>query len=142
MNVGNVVKNAGSHRILFSLSFGPRSSSELKKTVGAINSIARFDGEYMHRLVENGYVLKHQKNLWVLTAKGTLKIRELGSIEGMIPRVTKNLPLFTNRPYVATELTTPSMRPGSNTHKEWPSRMGKSLHYMDGTIVKDGTKND
>lgn len=141
MNVGNVVKNAGSHRILYSLSFGPRSSTELKKAVGAINSIARFDGEYMHRLVENGYAIKHEKNLWVLTAKGSLKIRELGPIEGMIPRATKSLPFFTDRPYVATELTTPSLRPGANTHKNWPSRMGKALYYMNGTVIKDGANN-
>ena len=56
MSIGKVVRYAGSHRILYALSFGTKNSKELKLIVGAINSIARFDGEYMGRLVDNGYV--------------------------------------------------------------------------------------
>ncbi|MDV7399524.1 hypothetical protein RZS08_49380, partial [Arthrospira platensis SPKY1] len=56
VSTGSIVRNAGSHRILYALLHDERTSKELKNVVGAINSVARFDGEYMARLTKSGLV--------------------------------------------------------------------------------------
>jgi len=133
MSAGKVVRNAGSHRILYALSFGVKTSKELKLVVGAINSISRFDGEYMLRLVGGGYVRKVHKG-WALTKSGESKLEELGPVHGLNPQ---------SRSYRATIMKAPEYVPGRDNHRtpvrpgsedflRYPSRMGDTLHYRDG----------
>jgi len=137
MSIGKVVRNAGSHRILYALSFGVKSSKELKLIVGAINSISRFDGEYMSRLVASGYARKVSKG-WALTKRGQEKLEELGPAHGINPqsKTFKNslmlLPTYSpekhnkNRP----------QRPGSEDFLQFPSRVGNRLYYRDGRVER------
>jgi hypothetical protein len=137
MSFGTIVKNAGSHRILHALYSGPKDSKYLKHIVGAINSIARFDGEYMHRLEVHGLVRK-KNGLWFLTEEGRVKAHELGPTGAPRVNVVKhnNWKAGTYRP---SDYQRP-MRPGSEDFLALPSRMGDRLFYRDGTQkdIKDG----
>lgn len=142
MSIGKVVKFAGSHRILYALSFGAKGSKELKLIVGAINSIARFDGEYMGRLVENGYV-RQVTGGWAITAAGQARLEELGPVPGLDPNKKGRGTDVYDRPIYqpSKELQTP-MRPGSEDALQYPSRMGDNLFYRDGRVEKIEEKSD
>lgn len=133
MSNGKVVRNAGSHRILYALSIGNCTSKDLKNVVGAINSVARFEGEYMKRLLDNGYV-KSAGSFWKLTELGQQKLDELGPAgeKRMTPSTAtpRTLPERAREPYVATRGT--PMRPGSEEFLSMPSRIGNTLYYRDG----------
>jgi len=133
MSIGKIVRNAGSHRILYALSFGVKSSKELKLVVGAINSISRFDGEYMARLVASGFV-RQVYHGWSLTKRGQQKLEELGPVHGLNPN---------SRSFRSTVMTAQTydperhnprtpLRPGSEDFLACPSRMGDALIYRDG----------
>lgn len=134
MNTGKVVANAGSHRILYALSFGVQTSKELKNIVGAINSVARFDGEYMERLVSNGFVRRHPDG-WMLTPSGQEKLDELGAARGVRRRNLQKHQLLMDRetynPRLETRLP---MRPGSEDFLQYPSRVADTLYYRDGRV--------
>lgn len=133
MSFGKVVRNAGSHRIIYALSFGVKTSRELKLVVGAINSISRFDGEYMSRLVNAGYVRKVFKG-WALTKAGEEKLAELGPVPGLNPMSHSYRDSVMTAPnYSPTDYQSPA-RPGSEDFLELPSRMGNKLYYRDGTV--------
>lgn len=137
MNTGKVVANAGSHRILYALSFGAHTSKELKNIVGAINSVARFDGEYMARLISNGFVVR-DSDYWHLTKSGREKLEYLGPARGLRLRgsmATQRVSSFGSAETYDPS-TYPSMpkRPGAEDFLECPSRMGDKLHYRDGRI--------
>lgn len=130
MITDKIVKGAGSHRILMALREKPRTSKELKRLVGAINSISRFDGEYMERLEANGYVFMDDGH-WVISVKGHQKCAALGDPEKpnrAQPRTTVFEALTIERP--------PLLRPGSMDFMELPSRRGKFLYYRDGRIER------
>lgn len=141
MNTGKVVANAGSHRILYALSFGACTSKELKNIVGAINSVARFDGEYMARLIANGFVLR-DADYWSLTESGKEKLDRLGPAKGLRLRgslATKRHAGFTSGEiYDPSKYATTPRRPGAEDFLEFPSRMGNRLYYRDGTIKNIG----
>lgn len=141
MSIGKVVRNAGSHRILYTLSFGVKTSKELKLVVGAINSISRFDGEYMARLVASGYVRRVFKG-WAITKAGEEKLAELGPAKGINPQSKSFRNTIMIAPvYVPSVHNRPSpVRPGSEDFLKYPSRMGSRLVYRDGTVkdIKDG----
>jgi hypothetical protein len=125
-----VVKNAGSHRILHALNSRDCTAKELKTIVGAINSISKFEGEYMARLQANGYVERSGTG-WGLTNKGRIKFEELGPASGMpalnaAPRVTNKM--------VGVYKPGPGLprRPGSEAFLQFPSRIGDTLYYRDG----------
>lgn len=134
MSQGNVVRNAGSHRILYALSFGVKESKELKLVVGAINSIARFEGEYLHRLVGSGYVRKVFRG-WALTERGKTKLDELGPVAGLKPKSKsfKKTPMLHSVYDPTTERRSP-VRDGSEDFLNCPSRMGNRLYYRDGRV--------
>ena len=140
MSVGKVVRNAGSHRILHALSLGIKSSKELKNIVGAINSVARFDGEYMSRLVASGYV-RQINQAWAITRRGQQKLEELGPASGLREKNTQHKSLM-HQPEYQPEKHNPPMpvRPGSLDFLNYPSRMGNRLVYRDGTVkeIKSG----
>lgn len=139
MNTGKIVRNAGSHRILYTLAFGMRSGKELKVVVGSINSIARFEGEYMARLMSGGYVRKVLQG-WTITRRGHEMLEELGPISG-VPRKKQAEITMMNRPnYDPAKTHTTPMRPGSQDFLKWPSRMANKLIYRDGTVkeIEDG----
>jgi predicted transcriptional regulator len=137
VNTGKVVANAGSHRIMYALSFGPAPSKELKVIAGAINSVSRFDGEYMARLVSNGFVRRHEGDRWALTKRGHEKLQELGPCRGLRPRRAPppQLQAVIDRPtYNPSDEKPLPMRPGSEDFLKYPSRMGNTLYYRDGRI--------
>lgn len=130
MITDKIVKGAGSHRIMIALMDRPRSSKELKKLVGAINSVSRFDGEYMERLQSNGYVFS-DLGVWHITVKGKQKCEALGPLEPpsrALPRTKEFTALVFERP--------PVLRPGSMDFLQWPSRSGNRLYYRDGRVEK------
>ncbi len=140
MNTGKVVANAGSHRILYALSFGACTSKELKNIVGAINSVARFDGEYMARLISNGYA-RRDGETWYITKPGRDKLEQLGPAKGLRPRgsyPTRAQSLMALPAYNPSSHIPPPMRPGSEEFLKHPSRMGNKLYYRDGRIVNIG----
>lgn len=137
MSNGKVVRNAGSHRIIYALSFGVKTSKELKLIVGAVNSISRFDGEYMARLMASGYVRKVFKG-WAITKRGEEKLQELGPVNGFNPQ---------SRSFQDSKMAVPDYvpardnprtppRPGSEDFLKYPSRMGSRLVYRDGRIER------
>lgn len=131
MSIGKVVRNAGSHRILYALSHSMKTSRELKLIVGAINSISRFDGEYMSRLVSSGYVRKTNGG-WAITRQGKEKLEELGPASGL--RLDKQINNKMDRPvYVPSrDNQQRPLRPGSEDFLNHPSRVGQWLIYRDG----------
>lgn len=125
-----VVKNAGSHRILHALYHRDCTSKELKNIVGAINSISKFDGEYMARLQANGYVHRFEDG-WRITSKGRVKYEELGPARGMYkPGDVGRTNIMKMETYKG-QRTTP-MRAGAEDFLKYPSRVGNILHYKDG----------
>jgi hypothetical protein len=134
MSSGTVVKNAGSHRILHALSTRSCTSRELKLIVGAINSVMRFENEYMMRLVNNGLVEKVGFS-WALTPSGQIRASELGPVEekptGASPRANSWKEMGDYNP--RSDLLT-TVRPGADEAMQLPSRIGNRLFYRDGTI--------
>jgi hypothetical protein len=133
MSIGKVVRNAGSHRILYALSMGSKGSKELKLIVGAINSINRFDGEYMSRLVTSGYVRRVPQG-WVITRLGVTKLKELGPVAGFKPEpkgIEKSKMTLPSYVPERDNRTLP-IRPGSEDFLRYPSRIGMWLCYRDG----------
>lgn len=139
MSIGKVVRNAGSHRILYALSFGVKGSKELKLVVGAINSISRFDGEYMQRLVGSGYVRRVTRG-WAITKAGQEKLEELGPVHGLNPESRSFKDTIMKAPVYNPNTKPAPLRPGSEDFLKYPSRIGKRLHYRDGTVkeIKNG----
>ena len=141
MNTGKVVANAGSHRILYALSFGACTSKELKNIVGAINSVARFDGEYMARLISNGYA-RRDGEYWSITKSGHEKLDQLGPAKGLRLRssiATQRMSGFkSGEVYDPSKYPPPPRRPGAEAFLEYPSRMGNKLYYRDGRIKNIG----
>lgn len=138
MNTGKIVRNAGTHRILNALSFGVKTGKELKQSVGSINGVARFEGEYMARLVNGGYA-RRVPNGWAITAAGEEKLAELGPISS-IPKVKMYDEPMKRPAYDPSKEHTTPMRPGSEDFLKYPSRMANKLVYRDGTVkeIKDG----
>lgn len=134
MNNGKIVRNAGSHRILYALSLGEYTSKELKLLVGAINSISRFDGEYMKRLIDNGHV-RRTSTAWALTDAGREKVQELGPATGVRPKRTDNVKAVMERPVYTGKRETP-MRIGAEEFLKYPSRVANTLIYRDGRKEK------
>lgn len=135
---GKIVANAGSHKILAALANGPCETKDLKNVVGAINSIARFDGEYMARLEYSGYV-KRWGDKWQITEVGRAKLSALGPVGKAKPTT-----VATSRTTVGEGIYDPMsvkrtpMRPGSEDFLKYPSRMGNELRYRDGRIEEIG----
>lgn len=125
-----VVKNAGSHRILHALNTRDCTAKELKNIVGAINSINKFEGEYMARLQANGYVQRTGTG-WGLSDKGRSKFEELGPASGM-PGLSAG-PRANNK-MIGHYKPGPGLprRPGSEDFLACPTRIGNTLHYRDG----------
>ena len=132
MITDKIIRGAGSHRILIALIERSRTSKELRRLVGAVNSTKKFEGEYMARLEANGYVFLEGER-WSITVKGAQKCEalsgpRLGGVAG--PRVPVQSHTLTtsiwNRP--------PAPRPGSLDFLEFPSRRGNRLYYRDGRI--------
>lgn len=139
MSTGSIVRNAGSHRILYALLHEERTSKELKNVVGAINSVARFDGEYMARLTESGLVERAGEK-WRLTLTGLERIASLGPPEGYNPKKELTQMNVYNRPVYQPPKNPPVYRPGAMDYQKYPSRIANTLTYMDGRKeqVKDG----
>lgn len=135
MNTGKILRNAGSHRILYALSFAPKTSKELKLVAGAIYSIAKFDAEYMERMRESGYV-RLTLSTWSLTKRGAEKLEELGAVSGMNPNRGR-VPSLVDRPKYEPSIHNPTRprRPGSEEFLSCPSRVGNRLFYRDGTVA-------
>lgn len=130
MVTDKILKGAGPHRILLALIERERTSRELKKMVGAVNGLARFDVEYMGRLETNGYV-HLVGEMWFITVKGSQKCKDLGP--------TKMENVVQPRSYIASEHATapappPAVRVGSMDFLQFPSRRGTQLFYRDGRI--------
>lgn len=130
MITDKIVKGAGSHRILMALRERPRTSKELKRLVGAINSVSRFDGEYMDRLLANGYVILDGE-FWDITVKGRQKCEALGDPEKVVRAGSR-----TKEFSAAVIERPPVLRPGSLDFQERPSRRGDYLYYRDGRVEK------
>lgn len=133
MNTGKVLKNAGSHRILYALSVGPRTSKELKVVAGAIYSIAKFDAEYMARLADWGYIQRHGGG-WILKPMGERKLDELGPASGMRLHVDKRMRVLDRPTYTPPQDLANYRRPGAEDFLRCPSRIGNKLYYRDGTV--------
>ena len=144
MNTGKVVANAGSHRILYAMSLGACTSKELKNIVGAINSVSRFDGEYMARLVANGFV-RRDGEYWLMTKSGHEKLDQLGPAKGL--RLRSSLATSRHSTFKSSEVYDPAKypglprRPGSEDFLQCPSRMADKLYYRDGRIKNVGEPN-
>lgn len=130
MITDKIIKGAGSHRILMALRERPRTSKELKRLVGAINSVSRFDGEYMDRLLANGYVILDGES-WDITVKGRQKCEALGD-----PEYGNRAAARTNQ-FSAVSLDPPPVRrPDAFDFERCPSRRGDYLYYRDGRIER------
>lgn len=132
INTEKVVQHAGSHRILHALNMRDCTSKELKNVVGAINSISKFDGEYMARMFSNGYVIRCDAG-WTLTDKGRRKFEQLGPARGMpgLNATARVANSFQNKGDYKGEKALP-LRPGAEDFLKLPSRIGNTLHYRDG----------
>lgn len=134
MITGKIVANAGSHRILAAMSRGVCNTRDLKHVVGAINSVARFEGEYMRRLEAAGYAQCDGDGNWSLTNSGRDKLDELGPVTKRNSRM-----VATPRTYYTTGIYQPQehqrpMRPGCEEFLKCPSRVGNALYYRDGRV--------
>ena len=131
MITDKIIKGAGSHRILLALAERPRTSRELRKLVGAVNSTSRFDGEYMKRLEANGFVME-DNSFWMITKKGREKLETL-KIEDVKNKAE-------SRSYTFFKPFTPDKnfvrRDGSLELSKAPSRVGPTLYYPDGRTEK------
>lgn len=128
MHNGKVVRNAGTHRILTALSQGNRSSKALKQIVGAINSVARFEGEYMKRLTDNGLV-RRRGPVWELTQEGRKKVAEMGNASGMRTEPVNKEPIRDWRKGEYKGTPRLPRRPGSEDFLKHPSRMADEYVY-------------
>lgn len=127
-----IIRGAGSHRILMALIERSRTSKELRRLVGAVNSTKKFEGEYMARLEANGYVVQEAEH-WLITTKGaqkceSLSVPETTGVAG--PRVP--IESRTALPSVLARLQ--SARHGSLDFMNHPSRVGSRLYYRDGRV--------
>jgi len=135
MSTGSIVKNAGSHRVLCALSKKPLKSKDLKNIVGAINGVARFEGEYMLRLMLNGFVEKADDEHWRLTYLGRVKVRELGPAGDAPSKPSREGMGWKDRPdYDPKSDLYTYVRRGSDDAMKLPSRIGNRLFYRDGTV--------
>lgn len=141
MTTGTVVANAGTHRILEALASGPKGTYELKRIVGAVNSVSRFEGEYMARMVQNGYA--YGKGMyWYITKAGRRKYAELGPVheKAMTAVALPRTPLEFTAFKSIYDKPQP-VRAGSMEFAKLPSRIGDKLYYPDGRIVDIGEKD-
>jgi hypothetical protein len=134
MVTDKIHKGAGSHRILLALIERERTSKELKKIVGSVNGMARFELEYMGRLEANGYV-HTVGGLWFITAVGRKRCKDLErkspeSGQVALPRTF----IGPTTDYQGPEQP-PVFRPGAMDFLQFPSRRGNRLYYRDGRVV-------
>ena len=130
MITDKIVRGAGSHRILLALLDRARSSRDLKRVVGAVNGVSRFRGDYMDRLVANGFVFEADA-MWFITELGRQKCAQVGTerrpdVAG--PRTAVFVAAKIERP--------PVRRPGAEDFLNWPSRRGNTLYFRDGRKVR------
>lgn len=142
VSTGKVVANAGSHRILDALASGPKDVVELKLVVGAINSRARFESEYMGRMLENEYVRRDEFGLWHITKAGREKYEELGPVhQRHKPVVVGPRPANNGLELQHTLEEKPQpIRAGALDFMSLPSRVGNRRYYPDGRVeeITDG----
>lgn len=134
MITDKIIKGAGTHRILAALYERDRTSRELKNIVGAINSHSRFSGEYMARLVVNGFVLETETG-WSITALGRKKYESMGSPDKGSGTTKYHVPPHLSGVWQG-HLYPASVRPGSMDYLKYPSLRGSHLYYADGRITK------
>lgn len=128
MITDKIIRGAGSHRILLSLLESPKTSKELRRLVGAVNSTSRFNGEYMERLRRNGFVILDVEH-WLITSAGREKLQQLG-VKKQLNRTPPRF-AFPMRPLIPEKQ--PPRRPGALDLMDAPSRVGPTLYYKDGT---------
>jgi predicted transcriptional regulator len=126
-----IIKGAGSHRILIAVAERPRTSRELRKLVGAVNSTSRFDGEYMKRLEVNGFVIQ-DNSFWMITKKGREKLETLKIVNVKDKAAPRTYTFF--KPYTPEKNFV--RRSGSLDLMNAPSRVGPTLYYRDGRTEK------
>lgn len=133
MITDKIIRGAGSHRILLALIERGRTSKELRRLVGAVNSTKKFEGEYMARLEANGYVFADGVS-WRITVKGVQKCESLG-IERPANVAGPRVPIQGHAIPTSIWERPPAQRPGSMDFLNWPSRRGNRLYYRDGRVV-------
>lgn len=133
MITDKIIRGAGSHRILLAVAERPRTSRELRKLVGAVNSTSRFDGEYMKRLEANGFVMQ-ENFFWLITQKGRDKLETLTIVNVKDKAAARTYTFF--KPYQPD--TRFVRRDGSTNLLQAPSRVGPFLYHPDGRIEKVG----
>jgi len=133
MSIGAIVRGAGSHRILAALAVRQLTSKELKNVVGAINGVARFEGEYMVRLSGHGFI-ERDGDTWRLTLLGLEKLMALGSPDDSTRKAETRASTWKDRPpYDPKKDLHTYVRQGSDDALKLPSRIGNNLYYRDGT---------
>ena len=127
-----VVKNFGTHKILAALYATNCTTKQLKSVVGAINSVKKFEDEYMARMLRNEFVVRNE-DVWVITQAGIAKYIELGPAVGMQSFAKKRIRRTsweTGRVYMASDIHFAPRRPGSMDFMYLPSLMGGQYVYL------------
>jgi hypothetical protein len=110
-------------------------SKDLKNIVGAINGVARFEGEYMMRMMLNGFVEKADEEHWRLTRQGKEKLKTLGPAAKPQAKALRAGEGWKDRPdYDPKSDLYNYVRKGSDDAMKLPSRIGDRLFYRDGTV--------
>ena len=95
-------------------------------------SSSRFQKQIIEPLKNDGFA-KWESGKLAITDKGKEKLLEMGQVKTRLPGIdskTKHIPLNL-RDYLS-----PIFRRGADDHEKYPSRVGDSLRYRDGTVVQ------
>jgi len=131
MKPARINKNGGTHRILHALTITPCTTTELKSVVGAVNSLKKFHGDYLAKLVAES-LIADTNGVWTITEAGRARLAEIGIVTGMSHfKNRKQNPFFflTERDYTASDIIKAPRRPGSETYLGYASRINNQLVY-------------
>ena len=120
------------HRALAHIGILPRDPLELVKMINFAESSSRFQKQIIEPLKNDGFA-KWESGKFVITEKGKEKLLEMGQVKTRLPGIDskpKHIPLNL-RDYLS-----PIFRRGADDHEKYPSRVGDSLRYRDGTVVQ------
>ena len=129
-NEARFIRNSMLHRALDVLSHAPLNELDLKRAIGFVASMPRFNQNIIIPLTNNN-MIKRREAVYHLTQAGEDTLETLGRIKIKMPATTKFVPTGT---YEGKELRLAAVRQGADDHMALPSRVGNELYYRDGRM--------